>query len=77
MKGFMSVDQGLPKDDDKALYLNVKVSDKSELKQFDEDGGMINVMFLGGFIGQAYDENGHVCLGLSLESVTHWKYADV
>ena len=76
MNSFMSVDKGLPKNDDRALYLNVKLSDKGELEQFNEDGGMINVTFLDGFVGQAYDENGHVCLGLPLDSVTHWKYAD-
>jgi len=78
MQNFMSVNKGLPKDDDKALYLDVKLSNENELSQFEQDGGMANARFFGGFfLGQAYDENGHVCLGIRLESVTHWKYAIV
>jgi hypothetical protein len=72
----MSVDSGLPRDDDKARYLDVKVADEKELEQFTDDGGLANAIFFDGrFHGQAYDENGFVCLGLPLETVTHWRYA--
>jgi len=77
LKNFMSVDKGLPRDDDRARYLDIKLSDKKEFDQFKEDGGMVNVVFyrwLGSFEGQAFDENGFVCLGLPLETVTHWRY---
>lgn len=78
MRNFMSINKGLPKDDDKALYLAVKLSNENELSQFEQYGGMANARFFGGFfLGQAYDVNGHACLGIRLESVTHWKYATV
>ena len=45
MRNFMSISKGLPKDDDKALYLDVKLSNESELSQFEQDGGMANARF--------------------------------
>lgn len=76
LKQFMSVGKGLPKDDDRALYLDIKVAEENELEQFSEDGGFANAtFFVGKFHGQAYDENGFVCLGLPLKTVTHWRYS--
>lgn len=77
MKGFMSVNNGLPRNDDRARYIEIKTSNDQDIDQFDEDGGMIYATyFLGKFNGVALDGNGHVALSMPLDNVTHWRYYD-
>lgn len=76
VNNYMSVEKGTPRDDDRALFLDVKLADSGELDQFKDDGGLANTVFFDGrFSGQAYDENGSVCLGLPLSTVICWRYA--
>ena len=42
MNGFMSVKNGLPKDDDRAMFLDVRVSEKELLEEFSEVDEVFN-----------------------------------
>lgn len=78
VNNFMCASKGLPRDDDRARFLDVKLSDPKELKQFELDGGMVNVVYRSwdkSFGGQAYDEYGFICLELPLKSVSAWRYS--